>query len=458
MVTANKAIALALTLAATALAQQAGAPVEKSTQGPRSGVTVRKRPAPDASENMAATAVFRAESALEKKDYAAAETALKEAVRLDPKSYRAWFDLGVLYTATNRPSDAVDAYRTCVELDPKLFEANFNLGVLLARREDPEAEKYLRAATQLTPTMGKVMEARETAWQTLGQVLKTSKPKEALQAFQQAAQINPKDVSPHLLAGAMAEKLNDLATAEKEYAAAQQIDPNNAEAAAGTANVLMAAGKLEEAETAVRKYMAVVAKEPSNRNLAAAHTQLGRVLLQLHRRDEAISEFEEALKLAPGDANAAQQLAWMYLQDKQYAKAEMQFRDLLAKDPKDAELHHGLGSALLQQKKFPEAQQELIQAVQLKPNLGDAYADLAFAASENKRYDLTVKALDARAKLGLPEIPGTLFLRATALDHLGDKVNASASYRDFLAASNGKYPDQEWQARHRLIAIDPKKK
>lgn len=455
MVTANKAIALALTLAGTAFAQQ-GAPVEKSTQGPRSGVTVRKRSAPDAAENMAATAVSGAEAALEKKDYAAAETALKEAVRLDPKSYRTWFDFGVLYTATNRSADAIDAYRKCVELNPKLFEANFNLGVLLARAGSPDAEKYLRTSTQLIPTMGKVVEARETAWQTLGQALKTSKPKEALQAFQQAAQINPKDVSPHLLAGAMAEKLNDLATAEKEYAAAQQIDPNNAEAAAGKANVLMAAGRLEEAETAVRKYMNIAAKDPQN--LAAAHTQLGRVLLQLHRRDEAISEFEEALKLAPGDAKAAQQLAWMYLQDKQYAKAEAQFRDLLAKNPKDAELHHGLGSALLQQRKFPEAQQELIQTVQLKPDLGDAYADLAFAASENKSYVLTVKALDARAKLGLPEIPGTLFLRATALDHLGDKVNASNSYREFLAASNGKYPDQEWQARHRLIAIDPKKK
>jgi hypothetical protein len=50
------------------------------------------------------------------------------------------------------------------------------------------------------------------------------------------------------------------------------------------------------------------------------------------------------------------------------------------------------------------------------------------------------------------------FLRATAYDHLGDKKQAAADYHLFLDAANGKYPDQEWQATHRLIAIEPKKR
>jgi hypothetical protein len=29
-------------------------------------------------------------------------------------------------------------------------------------------------------------------------------------------------------------------------------------------------------------------------------------------------------------------------------------------------------------------------------------------------------------------------------------------YQRFLAADAGKLPDQEWQARHRLIALDPR--
>ena len=113
--------------------------------------------------------------------------------------------------------------------------------------------------------------------------------------------------------------------------------------------------------------------------------------------------------------------------------------------------------ALLRQKKFPEAQQEFLTAVKLKPDFGAAYGDLAFAAGENKDYPLTIKALDARAKF-LPEIPITYFLRASAYDHLKDVKRASANYHLFLETANGKYPDQEWQAKHRLIAIEPKKR
>ena len=94
--------------------------------------------------------------------------------------------------------------------------------------------------------------------------------------------------------------------------------------------------------------------------------------------------------------------------------------------------------------------------MKLKPDLGTAYGDLAFAASENKNYPLAIKALDARVKY-LPDIPITYFLRASAFDHLKDTKRASVNYHLFLNTANGKYPDQEWQAKHRLIAIEPKK-
>ena len=95
-------------------------------------------------------------------------------------------------------------------------------------------------------------------------------------------------------------------------------------------------------------------------------------------------------------------------------------------------------------------------AVKLKPDWGAVYGDLAFAANENQNYPLAIKALDIRAKY-LPEVPVGYFLRATAYDHLRDYHQAAANYHLFLQVANGKYPDQEWQARHRLITIEPKK-
>jgi predicted Zn-dependent protease len=137
-------------------------------------------------------------------------------------------------------------------------------------------------------------------------------------------------------------------------------------------------------------------------------------------------------------------------------QAEAAFRALLTAHPNDAELHRSLGQSLLRQKKFPAAEQEFVTTLKLKPDLGEGYGDLAFAASENKDWPLTLKALDARVKF-LPENAVTYFLRASAWDHLRDFKKASENYHLFLKNADGKYPDQEWQAKHRLIAIEPKK-
>jgi len=48
-------------------------------------------------------------------------------------------------------------------------------------------------------------------------------------------------------------------------------------------------------------------------------------------------------------------------------------------------------------------------------------------------------------------------MRASACDHLKDFKTAAVNYHLFLKTANGQYPDQEWQAKHRLITIEPKK-
>jgi hypothetical protein len=83
----------------------------------------------------------------------------------------------------------------------------------------------------------------------------------------------------------------------------------------------------------------------------------------------------------------------------------------------------------------------------------DAAGHLAFAASRNHDPQLTLQALAARATV-LPNSAASLFLEATAHDTLHQVKEAEKAYRTFLASAGGKYPDQEFQARHRLIALE----
>lgn len=394
----------------------------------------------------------KAEELIQKQDYAGAEPLLRKLLSgdaaNDPANYVAWFELGFVENGLGKMDDSIAAYRKSVAAKPDVFESNLNLGLQLAKTGAPDAEPYLRAATQLKPTKH-AAEGQARAWLSLAHVLEAKKPDEALAAYRQAAVLQPKDPEPHLAAGLLLEKQEKFSDAEQEYKQALVLDPSS-DAVIGLANIYMRGRRFPEAEAELRK---LVRARPDQ---GSARIQLGRVLAAEGKNDDAIAELQAGAKLAPGDVSLQRDLADLYSLARKYDQAEAAYRALLVGSPNDAALHQSLGKSLLGQKKFADAQKEFLVAVKLKPELGTAYGDLAFAASENKDYPLTIKALDMRAKV-LPDEPITYFLRASAYDHLKDFKRASVNYHLFLKTANGKYPDQEWQAKHRLIAIEPKK-
>jgi tetratricopeptide (TPR) repeat protein len=391
----------------------------------------------------------QAESAIEKRDYASAEPLLKKVIAADPTNFQAWFDLGFVYNGLGNTQESIAAYRKSVAAKPDVFETNLNLGLMLAKTGQPDAQQFLRAATTLKPTAN-ADEGHARAWLSLAHVLENNKPDEAIEAYEQAAALEPKDMEPHLSAGLLLEKENRFADAEREYKQALAVDPGSGDALTGMANIYMRGQRFADADPILRK---IIALHPES---VSARMQLGRILVVLGKNDDAIAELQAALKFDPGNSNLQRDLADLYVSSKKYDQAEAQYRSLIAANPNDAELHHGLGVVFLKERKYAEAQQELLAAVKLKPDFGAAYGDLATAADENKNYELAIKAADARARF-LPEVPVSYFLRATAYDHLRDYKMAAQQYHRFLEVANGEYPDQEWQARHRLIAIEPKK-
>jgi Tfp pilus assembly protein PilF len=394
--------------------------------------------------------VATAEDAMEHKQFAQAEAALKQATAEDPKDYRAWFDLAFVYGATERKPEAIEAYKKSVAAAPTVFESNLNLGLMLSETGSPEAEQYLLAATKLKPQSNAEKELART-WFALGRVLKDKDAKRAADAFAQSANLDPTNPQPHMAAGQMFAKSADLANAEREYQQAAQLDPKSAAPVQALANLYLSAAQPAKAEEALRKLLSL---EPAN---TAAHLELGRVLISEKKFDEAAEQTDAVLKLDPQNRGAQQQALAIAAERKQYPQMIVQLRAQLAKTPNDAKLQYQLGNALMHAKDFKAAQDELIKALKLKPDSGEAYGDLAVVASENQQFELALKALEARAHY-LPEVPGTYFLRASAYDHLRQPKLAADNYHRFLEVANGRYPEEEWKARHRLIAIEPDKK
>jgi Flp pilus assembly protein TadD len=395
--------------------------------------------------------IARAEEAIQKNDFAGAEPLLKKALEKDPNNFQAWFDLGFILNRLARPDESIAAYRKSVAAKPDVFESNLNLGLMLARSKNPEAEQFLLAATALKPT-DHVEEGKARAWLALAHLVENQKPIDALQAYRKASELTPKDPEPHLSAGLLHERQKEFSDAESEYKLALALDPRSSEAAIGLTNIYMKSNRLADAEPLLRK---LAAERPDD---AGIHLQLGRVLDAENKKDDAIVELQQGLKLSPADADAQQEIALLYANAGKNDLAEVAYRALVAEQPNDPDVHRGLGKALLLQKKFPEAQQEFLIALRLKRDSPDVYVDLAFAANENKNYELVVRALNGRSVLNAELPPICFFLRASAYDHLRDYKQAALDYHHFLDVGKGKYPDQEWQASHRLIAIEPKKR
>lgn len=398
----------------------------------------------------AAVLLNKAEADIEKQDYAAAEPQLKQYLQTHPGDYSAWYYLGYAYHGLGRNQESIDAYRKSVAAKADVFESNLNLGLVLAEAGQPEAEQFLRAATRLKPSSGTEAAGHKGAWIALGRFLAASRPDDALIAFHEAAALDPKEADLHLSAGSLLERQQHPVQAEQEYNAALAIQPDSADALTALTNLYMKQRRFSDAEGLLKK---LVAQRPND---AGAHLQLGRMLAIAGKNEEAAGELEAGLKLDPADTKAQRDLADLYAEMGKFELAQQYYSSLLTSYPNNADLHYGHGRALLRSKKFPEAQQELMKAVELKPNLGQAYGDLAFAANENKDYPRVIWAADMRAKY-LGEVPISYFLRATAYDHLHDVKQAAKYYHQFLDTASGNYPEQEWQAKHRLIAIEPKR-
>jgi len=394
------------------------------------------------------TAIQQAESAMDREAWPEAENILRKLLAANSKDARAWFDLGYVMHAQKNYAEAITAYRGAVAAEPQSFECNLNLGLMLAHEGRPEASKYLEAATRLKPTGEHPDQSMANAWAALAELEERNSPESALPSWKHAVDLAPADALHHLDYGSALEKAGHSAEAESELRRAAELAPKSNDALAALANFYMRGKRLPEAEQTLSR-LTVAAPDDEN-----AHLQLGRVMSAEGKDQEAKAELAKALALRPDDWDALRDLALAQERLKLYSQAAASYRKLLAQFPGDADAHNGLGTVLLAQRQYAEAQSEFLACLRIKPQWGEAYGQLALAASGNQDYELAIKALDARKKL-LPELPSSYFLRATCFDHLRRYAEAVENYKAFLAVSNGHFPDEEWKARHRLIAIEP---
>jgi tetratricopeptide (TPR) repeat protein len=413
-----------------------------------------KKPAPEATPTSAAAQpvseeVAAAEGAIVKSDWKAAEAKLDTWLTAHPSDARALFDAGYVADAQNRLEAAAGFYRRAVEANPQSFEAHVELGMLLARMGKlAEARTELAAATQLEPgEAGPGAKAR--AWRALAEIDKATDPAKSSEDLLEALKLSPETPNDTLLAASLAEQTGQLDAAEQTYRRMLAKDPKSAAAHAGLAHLLIARKQYPEAESLLRS---ALEQSPEDTVLT---TQLATVLAA-EDKAEALPLFQKLHDANPKDAAITRMLAAVMDDAGDVEGSDKLYVSLLAASPEDPALLVAHGQNLVRQRKFAEAVANFDKATRLDEAIVDGWSGLAYAASRAGQPTITIHALTMRLKY-LPDIPSTYFLWAISYDALHQKEQSAAYYHRFLESSAGKFPDQEWQARQRLIVLEGKK-
>ncbi|HLY40716.1 MAG TPA: tetratricopeptide repeat protein [Terracidiphilus sp.] len=397
--------------------------------------------------------VAEAEAAIVKSDWKAAESKLDPYLVSHPQDGRALFDAAYVADAQNRLDDAVSLYQRAAAGDPRSFEAHLMLGLLLARQGKlDQARTELVTATQLDPgDAGPALKAR--AWRALAQIDKPGPGNkgDAAQAstdLLEALKVSPETPEDTLLAASLAEESGQPDAAAAAYRRVLAKDPKSAQANAGLARVLVHQGKYADAEPLLRIALEQSPDDPAlNAELATD--------LAAQDKAEALPLLQKLHDAHPADPAITRMLADIMAQAGDAAGSDQLYLKLLTADPDNTGLLVAHGQALIRQLRYSEALKVFDKVTSIDPADGNGWSGLAFAAMKTGHPEVTLHALTMRSKY-LPEVPSTYFLWATSYDTLHDKSAAITYYHHFLDAAAGKYPDQEWQAKQRLLQLEKK--
>jgi predicted Zn-dependent protease len=393
----------------------------------------------------------QASDALAKQDYASAVKLLSALAEKNPKDPQVLYNLGSAQDALDQTAEAEATYRRAIVAGPNMVAPHLSLGLLLARTgKAADAHTELAAATAV-PNGDDTLRAR--AYRAMARLDQASNPAGASEELLAALKLSPESPDDVLLTGELAEANNDPASAEAAYRRLLAADPDNTQASAALIHLLIQQRKPDQAETLLT---AALQKHPDDPTL---NSQLASLYESQNKADKALPIVEKLHASQPQDAAIARLLARLYVRSSRYEKALPLYASLSAAAPNDPTLLDDQADTLIRMRRSADAVPLLKRAVAdpkafpTPEAYGVAASHLAFAATNSNDPATVLHALELRAKV-LPPTPSTLFLAAAAHDKLHQVKEASDLYKQFLAAAGGKFPDEEWEARHRLLALE----
>lgn len=340
----------------------------------------------------------------EKGDLKCAAAAFEQALRLEPRSAEAHFDLGLVRQRQEKPAAAMSEFRLALKYDPGLLEARCALGSVLA--DSAEAEAEFRKVLAMNPKSVCALDG-------LAQVLLERRRYDAALAYwREALRIQPEAADLQL----------SLATATYQAAKAR-------EAAA------LAAGDGVSVADAIRLFTELLKSHP---DLTAAHFTLGNIYANEQRYREAADEYQEVTRRNPADIVALLARVKALVNVDAYEQALTPALDYVHRNPDDASGHVLLGTVYRGMGDYAKAEPELELGAAKAPDDFQARYQLGFVLARLGKLQQALPQL--RKALALkPQEKSAQFQLATVLYKLGEKQEADEIVKQLKEDTDSEY-------------------
>ena len=288
---------------------------------------------------------------------------------------------GAAAMTSGKFDQAVEAYTSVTHLQPGFAEGFFNLGLAEEQAGHlAEARIALEQALHLKPAL-------RGAHLFLGTVAyKQNRYKEAEDDFQAETRGDPRSAKAFMWLGVsrLAEDRPEAAIAPLDKA--HELDPNDVDTLyhRGRAYFLVAKDS----------YAAMFKADPDSFRV---HQVLADSAAEAYRAEEAISQYETAIKLAPRQSGLHESLGDQYWTSGNLDKAAEAYKAELEIDPTDTMAKFKLGSLYVVHANSAEGVPLLREALKEDPTLrdahyylGDGLLDLGQTAEAAKEYELAI--------------------------------------------------------------------
>jgi tetratricopeptide (TPR) repeat protein len=322
----------------------------------------------------------------------------KAVVERNPRDAGAFASLGVVFSKEKRYPEAASAYRKAIALDPGLPGIQLNLGLaefkqghfqaaiaplsaalaaqpnnVQARallglsyygaKQFAEASKHLEVAARADPdnTQLRQVLAHSCLWAKNFDC--------ALEEFRDIEQRDPDSAAAHMLTGEALDGLGRTPEAIAEFEAAAKISPREPEVHFGIGFLQWKLRHYDEAESALRTELSI------DSNNAQALAYLGDIEMKANDLDKALPLLEKAVKVKGGDVRIAYvDLGAVLMQQKRYQDAMAALQHAVKLDPAQPDSHFRLGRLYQEMGNTTAAQQEYAKVRELHEKAADDVA------------------------------------------------------------------------------------